>query len=307
MKRFIKNKLTITDVIIVVLLALYYGNNARASEYLPANFAGNGFAGFEIKRSDITDDISNVLIPCQAIIETNGTPSNYNCTTALINKHHAFLRAVAYAIPRQKFIPARVNGKTVRTIMDFTVVFVCKNGSCANTVTRNHLHHYKKFGMGYVSPQPIIAEDEWYAEFKNKVSWSEDLIKEIDDLSDSSDRTVDSINVYSHYYPGYVVSAEIATDGTVSNTEITGNEKGKQAVRGSRLTRTTDNSVVQIMEVDFIPGFYKGKPVAMRFIESTMAKVDASVNNNASQGVTFSPDATGQNEAAWRSMTEGRY
>lgn len=306
---FFKNRITTLAAVVACFLGTFAASNIQASDFTPANFGSNGFAGFEISRNDIPGGTNNIIIPCQVIIEINGVPSSYNCTTTYIDKHRVFLSAVINAIPRHRFVPATVDGELVRVLMDFTVIFVCKEGACANTVARNHLKHYQKYGLSYVAPQPILSEDDWYDGFDNKLSWSKDLINKIDDYAELSDRkaSASAKRLFSRYYPGHTISAEVDTTGAGADIEVTDDAAGKkQSVKGSRLKRSANDEADSFTHVSFIPGFYKGSPEPMRLFETTMARVEAPPSDTASRQVQ-SPDPTGTTEAMWQSTAEGRY
>ena len=281
--------------------------STQTNSITPADFEPGGFVGIELSGSDIAGVDGNIIIPCQAIIDINGFPSNYNCKTNSIDEHGAFLRAVINALPGQIFQPAMLDGNPVRVLMDFSVIFRCENGSCVNAFTRNHLHHYKEFGLAYVAPQPIITDDEWYDGFENKTSWARELRLKLDEYSNGSDQQTNKTNFYDHYYPGYVFSAEVTTDGSVAATEVSNLDTRQRRVSGSRLTRSAREDLVDITELSFIPGFHNGKPETMQFIEATMARLETPVTNEATQGDIYVPDPTNVNEAAWRTVTEGRY
>lgn len=303
----IKNRLLTLVSFLLCMLTPLAVCTAQASSFTPADFGPGGFVGIVIDKNAIPENVGNVFIPCQAIIDTNGFPSNYNCKSNTIGEHRVFLRSVISALPGQVFRPAMVNGEPVRVLMDFTIIFACKNGQCVNSFTRNHLHHYKDYGLSYVAPQPIITDDEWYEGYENKTAWARELRSNIDDYASMSDQEASKINIYSHYYPGYVFSAEVNTDGLATDREITNQEAVKQRVSGSRLTRSVDDEAVDVEAIRFIPGYHDGKPESMRFFEATMAKVEIPVTNEATQGDIYVPDPTNVNEAAWRSVTEGRY
>jgi hypothetical protein len=248
-------------------------NNLQASEFTPANFKSESFAGIEIDSNDIHDDPADVFIHCQTIIEVNGVPSNYSCTTSFIKDHRIFLRAVLNAIPRQSFIPATVNNEAVRVQMNFTVIFRCEEKICTNTMVRNHLYSYKEYGLNYVAPQPVVKDDAWYEGFKTKLSWATNLIYKINDDVALADENAGWTFLYSPFLPAYTLSAEINTEGAAYDQLVNNTAQLKKYRLSRSIKQEAARAVASIGDVNFIPGFYNDEPVTMRLYEWGMMKL----------------------------------
>jgi hypothetical protein len=246
-----------------------------ASEFTPANFKSESFAGIEIDSNDIPDDPADVFIHCQTIIEVNGVPSNYSCTTRFIKDHRIFLRAVLNAIPRQSFIPATVNNEAVRVQMNFTVIFRCEEKICKNTMVRNHLNSYKEYGLHYVAPQPVVKDDAWYKGFKTKLSWSNNLINKINDDVALADENAGWTFLYSPFLPAYTLSAEINTEGAAYDQLVINTRQLKSYRLSRSIKKEAERAVASIGDVNFIPGFYNDEPVTMRLYEWGMMKLSS--------------------------------
>jgi hypothetical protein len=251
-------------------------NNLQASEFTPANFKSESFAGIEIDSNDIHDDPADVFIHCQTIIEVNGVPSNYSCTTSFIKDHRIFLRAVLNAIPRQSFIPATVNNEAVRVQMNFTVIFRCEEKICTNAMVRNHLYSYKEYGLNYVAPQPVVKDDAWYEGFKTKLSWANNLIYKINDDVALADENAGWTFLYSPFLPAYTLSAEINTEGAAYDQLVNNTAQLKKYRLSRSIKQEAERAVASIGDVNFIPGFYNDEPVTMRLYEWGMMKLSGS-------------------------------
>ena len=273
----LQNQSTLTrrTAVAFLFLSQFACSAVFASEFTPANFKSESFAGIEIDSNDIPDDPADVFIHCQTIIEANGVPSNYSCTTRFIKDHRIFLRAVLNAIPRQSFIPATVNNEAVRVQMNFTVIFRCEEKICTNTMVRNHLYSYKEYGLNYVAPQPVVKDDAWYEGFKTKLSWATNLIYKINDDVALADENAGWTFLYSPFLPAYTLSAEINTEGAAYDQLVNNTAQLKKYRLSRSIKQEAERAVASIGDVNFIPGFYNDEPVTMRLYEWGMMKLSS--------------------------------
>jgi len=267
-----QSTLTRFTAVAFLFLAQFAYSAVFASEFVPATFNSNSFFGLEIKSNEIPENTDFVIVPCQVIVEVNGGPSNYNCTTRFIKSHHNFLRAVLNAIPKQSFVPATVNDQTVRVQMNFTVLFGCKERKCVNSVVRNHLFHYKEYGLNYVAPQPIIHDVAWYDGYEIKNSWANNLIERINVDEKIPDEQTGWIFLYSSYFPAYTLSAEINVEGEASD-QLIDNTANVQKSYAYDIKKAAERAIENLAAIDFIPGFYNDEPVTMRLHEWGMMKI----------------------------------
>jgi len=257
------------------------GENIQASEFTPANFKSEGIVGIEIFIDEISDEISEVFVPCQTMVEINGLPTNYSCIVSFIDKHAVFAQAVMIAIPKQSFIAAKVDSEAVRVLMNFTVIFICKEGKCTTTTSRNHLFHKQELGLTYVAPQPIVTSDNWYDGFKNKLSWSKELRKYLHVHEGWWGHKVSQV-FFRTYYPGYRISAEIGIDGAVKNKLV-------ENTIATWVQKRSDRAAASLSDVKYIPGFDNNEPVTMQLYEQGMIKrpCDGSYNTCGGSYNTF--------------------
>ena len=140
-------------------------------QLVPARFTeseGALTAQLEMPPGVITGD--NVVgIPCQAIVEPTGEVKDVNCFTDLF-VNRPYVREILDAASEGTISPALVSRLPVRVLMNFTVLFVCKESDCTVAAIPHHNVHSKKYGLNYFAPQPILADDSWYPGFDEKMA-----------------------------------------------------------------------------------------------------------------------------------------
>src|SRR5688572_5946579 len=119
-------------------LALPLDESSRSSpppsdqgRFQPANFASpNRLEALQIDADDLPDRRPAVAVRCQAFIGRDGSLGEYFCTSDDDRAYRAVVTAVIMAVPAQRFVAARVDGESVRVLMNFAVYVDCSSGSC---------------------------------------------------------------------------------------------------------------------------------------------------------------------------------
>lgn len=150
--------LTILMVAVITLLP----EHALAAEYQPARIGEHDTSIAKLIRfPDIPGDIS-LYLRCEAKVSPGGAIDEVGCyDEEKIDR--AFYRAVNIAAGNATVTAAKVDGKPVRILMLFSVMFRQMGAQRAIAVVPNHGTNSKKLGLSYIAPQRYGYNSNMYA------------------------------------------------------------------------------------------------------------------------------------------------
>ena len=258
----------------------------------PADFARpNRLEAVRIAAGDLPRGTTAVAVRCQAFIDRDGSRGEYFCVSDDNRAHEGVVTAVIDAVPTQRFVAARVDGQSVRVLMNFAVYIDCSSGSCIAVAGRNHGFHLERLGLDYVDPQPILERDDWYLGFDYKLRWWREWMPRIRNVNrwDPENRLP------------YVMAVEIDASGVaapgclywvgISNPEFSPfagvrpnqNNPARAAmtsrpVRGvpPRTLEHIERAIASLGSVRYVPGMIDGAPMTLSFYEQSLTTLEGS-------------------------------
>jgi hypothetical protein len=251
-------------------------------QLIPARFSNNQGAistMLEMPPGVITGD--NVVgIPCQAIVEPTGQVRDVNCFTDLF-ANRPYVREILDAAREGTISPALVNRLPVRVLMNFSVLFICKESNCTVAAVPHHNVHSKKFGLNYFSPQPILSDDNWYTGFDEKMAIirarggqmpvatgpTAGMAAAEGGRGMSMGRGMGMAGV-QQLPPGaaaYIIVVEVDKNGKATDADVDKNMGG--------MLDEAKLASEEITSVSFIPGYVEGEPAAMEYQEYGMVNL----------------------------------
>lgn len=172
---------------------------------------------------------------CEVRVLPNGIPFTVYCYAVESAVPQKLVDAVRRASQRAKFIPAMRNGKPAQVYMVLMVRTVIGRGEPLVLALPNNGVERERFGLFYIAPQRF-----------NEFSWGPSY--------------------------QYVPSMGNERESALIWQELWIDEHGK--VKNSKMTNASgahlkDVEAVQrsVEKMEFMPGFFEGKPVAMRYVE----------------------------------------
>lgn len=258
----------------------------------PADFARpNALESVQIAASDLPRGTTAAAVRCQAFIGADGGLGDYFCTA---DDNRAFpedvVQAVIDAVPTQRFVAGRVDGRAVRVLMNFAVYVDCSSGSCVAVAPRNHGYHIERLGLDYVDPQPIVDGENWYEGFDYKLRWLRAWMPRIRNTRDRNYIRIDAQDRMP-----YLIAAEIDASGVAAPACLYWVGSSMSGPPGMAATRSASRSApllpwLTIVDIEralasfgrvrYVPGMIDGAPATLRLYE---------------QGVTkFQPESGGQ-------------
>lgn len=253
----------------LVLPALGRPRPATASEQ-NSRFQSAGFVrpnrleAVQIRPDDLPRGVTAVAVRCQAFIGADGGLGDYFCVSDDNRAYAAAVTAVIRAVPTQRFVPARADGINVRVLMNFAVYIDCSSGSCFEVAARNHGYDAEQFGLDYVDPQPILANDEWYQGFDYKLHWAMESTPEVANRS--------RWNPFDRLE--YVMAADIRPDGTASPACLYW-VGARGALIPPRTKTAIQRAITSLGNVRYVPGMIEGMPATIRLHEQSVTKYEA--------------------------------
>lgn len=223
-------------------IALSLGwTNASGREPSPATFGDHARSLTNTVRVpyDRPPGHYNVSVTCQTIVEIDGSTTYSHCLSA--NTHDRFRIEVLAALSDAVMKPATIDGQPVRVLMNFMVVFACRE-ICSILLVENHGRHSGELGYAYTAPQPVLDSDEWYRGFPEKLTWAE------------SGRNLDESGGVK-----FVVSTIVDESGRSSWRRVE-QRSSNYWFAASRAARSLDN-------VRYVPGFSNGQVIKLKLYE----------------------------------------
>jgi hypothetical protein len=181
-------------------------------------------------------------VHCEVHVPVSGRPRRVSCYAPDASVPPKLINAVTRAGMRSRFVPATRDGKPVEIFMMLMVrVLVTESDPLVLVLPNNGVEH-ERYGLFYISPQRF-NEFQWggiYERFPRSKRFS----------------------------PSAFVWMELWID-----------EQGK--VTDSRLTNAYGASIYfaknvrdTVAKMQFIPGFFDGKPVAMHYVEAAYSSTE---------------------------------
>ena len=244
----------------------------QARRFEPADFARpNRLESIQLAADDLPRGTTAAAVRCQAFIGRDGSLGEYFCDAGDNRAHRDVLTAVLPAVPAQRFVAARVDGQSVRVLMNFAVYVVCSSGSCLAVAARNHGYHIEKLGLDYLDPQPILEGDDWYEGFAYKLRWARSQMPSIRTVNPPRWR-VEGLR--------YVMSAEIDANGIaargclywlgVSNSQASPGSVMAAPLLSLRTKRSVERAIASLGDVRYVPGMIDGAPATLRLYEESV-------------------------------------
>jgi hypothetical protein len=241
----------------------------------PADFARpNRLEAVQLEADDLPRGARAVAVRCQAFINPDGGLGEFSCLSDNAFFYEDVVTAVIDAVSTQRFVAARVDGQSVRVLMNFAVYIDCTSGSCIAVAARNHGYHLKELGLDYVDPQPIVERDTWYEGFDYKMRWVRGWMPRIANI----DRWPASERL------PYVIAAEIDAEGNAGQgclywLGISGSASPLSSVIAVpllqlqvRTKRALEAAVTSLGKVRYVPGMIDGEPAALRLYEQSVMR-----------------------------------
>lgn len=240
----------------------------------PADFARpNRLESIQVAPDDLPRGTKAAAVRCQALIGADGGLGDYFCTADDNRALEAVIQAVIDAVPTQRFIAARVDGQAVRVLMSFAIYVDCRSGSCLAVAARNHGYQIDDLGLDYVDPQPILAGDEWYVGFDNKLGWLRAWMPRIRNVTKRQQRP--------EQIP-YVMAAEVDAGGTagpaclywVARWSMSDPQYRFRAAPlfPRRTILDIERALASFGRVRYVPGMIDGAPATLRFFEQSVVE-----------------------------------
>ena len=168
-------------------------------------------------------------VHCEVRVLSSGIPFDVTCYALDSAVPQKLVDAIRRAAQRAKFIPARRDGKPAQVYMVIMVRTVIGRGEPLVLVLPNNGVEHKRLGLFYIAPQRF-----------NEFSWG---------------------FAYEGSPPGTLIWQELWIDehGKVTKSQTT-NASGARVKDVEAVRRSVAN-------MQFMPGFFEGKPVPMRYVE----------------------------------------
>lgn len=182
-----------------------------------------------------------VTLICQApIMESGKAQAGSVFCFADDPKHEVYADRAMDAVRAAAFVPATVDGTPTRVYFSFRVLVTRDRSGCDFVAIPNLAPQDESIGDYYVAPQEILSRPSWYTR-------SEKLGHGLGDILHQSRGVLFSMSV------------AVSTNGAASDARIETNngiDAGEVRAALDALGQST-----------FIPGFYKGRPSTMRYVE----------------------------------------
>lgn len=185
-----------------------------------------------------TGNEDNIVVFCQAGLTERGDARWSFCFTPE-HEQLGYRNEITKAIAKATFLPASVNGENVEVGFSFRVSFSWDGDVCTFAVIPNWGFNDPAMGISYIAPQQILHGGRGWT---RRIPHSRDF-----DVVLSRGRKM------------FAMSALVSPDGTASDLRFERSDLAGK-VESRTLLRAIEGS-------RFIPGFYGGKPVPMRFYE----------------------------------------
>lgn len=168
-------------------------------------------------------------VHCEVRVLSSGIPFDVTCYALDSGVPKKLVDAIRGTAQRVKFIPARRDGKPAQVYMVIMVRTVIGRGEPLVLVLPNNGVEHKRYGLFYIAPQRF-----------NEFSWG---------------------SAYEGAPPGTLIWQELWIDehGNVTKSQTT-NASGARVRDVEAVRRSVEN-------MRFMPGFFEGKPVPMRYVE----------------------------------------
>jgi hypothetical protein len=168
-------------------------------------------------------------VHCEVRVLASGNPFRVVCYALDSAVPRKLVDAIRRAAQRAKFVPAMRNGKPAQVYMVIMVRTVIGRGGPLVLVLPNNGVEHARYGLFYIAPQRF-----------NEFYWG---------------------SGYSAARAGTLIWQELWIDehGNVTKSQTT-NASGAHAQDVEAVRRSVGN-------MQFMPGFFEGKPTAMRYVE----------------------------------------
>jgi hypothetical protein len=197
---------------------------------------------------EYADDDAGGVIYCQVRVNKTGKAivSESGCfyPEQLPRSRFGYQRATRDTLQKATFVPAMVDGKNVDVLFEFRVLFNWDSDACHVAAIPNWGQEDTEMGINYFAPQLILDhKSSW---------WARDLSGYFSMWNGSP--VAVSVLVSEEGIPSDARWESIRTSGIALETsEIAIVQSRNRSVLGS------------LAKSRFIPGIFKGDPVAMRF------------------------------------------
>jgi hypothetical protein len=172
-------------------------------------------------------------VHCEVRVLSSGIPFDVTCYTLASGVPKKLVDAIRRAAQRAKFIPARRDGKPAQVYMVLMVRTAIGRGGPLVLVLPNNGVEHKRYGLFYIAPQRF-----------NEFSWGA---------------------AYQGAPPDTLIWQKLWIDehGNVTKSQTT-DASGARVRDVAAVRRSVEN-------MQFMPGFFEGKPAPMRYVEPAFA------------------------------------
>jgi len=247
--------------------------HAQLSDLQPATFGPfSGLADLGIEPEDL-GSADSLAVRCQAFVETDGSLTENLCTSDDGIRDRRIIARVADSVAAESFSPARVDGREVRVLMNFSVLITCAGGECASVPVPNHAYQIGAFGLDYVAPQAIVSGKRWYEGFEDR---------------GPRFRSPAVVRPNSAGVPTgwFTAAVDVDSEGVATASCIYALDRVDRDDVRQRNRRRLESILGNLVETRYVPGFNDGAPVPMRFFESNNVRVQLLPGNGAQAFVT---------------------
>ena len=216
--------------LLILLLASCSFVDSSDSEYQPADIGDSQYAlPNKVKLPTELAEGSHV-IRCEVKLTRRGIVEASYCYPLSRSTSHELVLAVNTAARGARFTPAYEHGRAVRVFMQAVVVVEVTGNRTEISAYPNDGTNVSKYGWNHISPQRL-----------NKFRWSRP----------SGNRDIRKSRIW--------MDLQIDEHGRIVQSDIRDAGHSSAAVRNSLLR--------DIRGMDFRPGFHRGRPVAMKYVE----------------------------------------
>ena len=261
---------------VTLLIMSLAASSQGTPQLIPARFGNaEGALSTLLEMPSDTAESDNVVgIACQAIVEPTGQVNNANCFYELLSERD-YVREILDAAETGTVSPALVNQAPVRVLVNFSVLFVCKNSACAVYALPHHNQFSEQYGLDYFAPQVILPDNSWYAGFEDKMA----VISERDGKMHTNPQLATGIESYRTTAPNFftdrsTTSRDFDPDANQAAWFITVDVNEKGVASDARIDQSiptvreyAEKAMEGLSAATFIPGYVMGKPAAMSFRE----------------------------------------
>jgi len=157
-----------TGLVAAVLLALVITITSLSAwsqstpQLIPARFANTeGSLRSLLKMPSGIDNSDKLIgIACQAIVEPTGQAKNVNCFNELLSERD-YVQVILDASREGTISPALVNRVPVRVLMNFSVLFICRDSNCNVIPLPHHNRYSEEYGLDEGARQAVLPKNAW--------------------------------------------------------------------------------------------------------------------------------------------------